>query len=284
MGVLYDREVVINAGGLRLATRSTSGAVQPILRVQFKIVRSLKKDPNTADLTIYNLNKDNRALLQEKDIRTTIEAGYADNVSQIFDGVLEFGSSIQQGTDWLTTIQSGDGAKQYKASRINISLKGPIGVGDILREAAKAIGLNLGNSGQKIDEGSLRAGLQEWTNGKVLSGKAEKVFDNIVRSLGYGWSIQDGQVQILGPKEVIDATAIRLSVIQGKTTGLVGSPEPGEKGNVKAKTLLQPDLIPGRKVQIQSREINGFFRVEKATFIGDSFGGDWYTEIEAKPL
>ncbi len=281
---LFDREVVINAGGLRLASRSEDGIAQPILRVVFKVVRTLKKDPNSADITIYNLNKDHRAQLQEKGIATVVEAGYADNVSQIFGGVLEFGSSTQQGTDWLTTIQTGDGSDKFKQERINLSMKGPVGVGDVLKKAGESLGLNLGNLREKISDGSLRTDLQEFANGKVLSGKAEKVFGDLVKSMGYGWSIQDGQIQILGPKEVIDDTAIRLAVEDGNSTGLIGSPEPGEKGAVRAKALLQPDLVPGRKVQIQSREVDGFFRIEKVMFSGDTWGAAWYSDIEVKPI
>ena len=284
MPTLFDREVVVNAGGLRIASRSVSGESQQTLRVQFSVVRFLKKEPNTAQVVLYNLKKDNRARLQEKNLETTIDAGYSNNVSQIFSGQLEYGSSVQQGTDWLTTLQSGDGSQNFRKARINTSFKGPVKIGQVLRAAGEALGFKLGNLQQKIDEGSIRQELQEWTNGKVLSGKAEKVFDRIVKSLGYGWSVQDGQIQILGPKEVLSQTAIRLAVENGISTGLIGSPEPGEDGFVKARALLQPELMPGRRVQIQTREVDGFFRIEKSTFIGDTWGQEFYTDIEVKPI
>jgi hypothetical protein len=281
---LFDREVVINAGGLRIASRSLTGTVKPTLRVQFKIVRALKKDPNTGEIIIYNLNKDNRVRLQEKNIPTTVEAGYVDNVSQIFGGVLQFGSNVKQGTDWVTTIQTGDGGDIYKKARINTSLKGPTSMGELLNIAGEALGLKPGNLQEKVRDGSLRAELQEIVGGRVLSGSAEKVFSRIAKAMGYGWSIQNGQIQLLGPRETIDNRATVLKVVDGVTTGLIGSPEPGEKGVVKARALLQPDLVPGRKVQIISKEVNGFFRAEKVIFTGDTWTGDWYSDIEAKPL
>jgi hypothetical protein len=285
MGRLFDREVVLNAGGLRIASRSVEGLAQPTLRVQFKVVKSLKRDPNTATVTITNLNGDNRAALQEKGIPTILEAGYVDNVSQIFAGVLQFGSSVKNGTDFLTTIQTGDGGDKYKTARINTSLKGPVDIKSVLQTAGEALGLNLGNLREKISQGSLRPALQEMTEGVVLSGKAEQVFTRIAKQMGYSWSIQDGQIQLLAPNEVIATSdAVLLTAVDGRSTGLIGSPEPGEKGIVKARSLLQPDLLPGRKVQIQSREIDGFFRVEKAVFTGDTWGSDWYSDIEAKPL
>lgn len=284
MARLFDREVVLNVGGLRIASRSVTGVVKNNLTVQFKVTRSRIKDPNKATVSVFNLNRENRAALEGKNNPTVIEAGYVLNVSQIFAGVLQFGSSKQEGTDWITTFQSADGGTKWKTARINASFKGPVSAGDVLLEAGRAMGLNLGNLSQKAQEGSLRQELQEWVHGKVLSGRASRAFDRVIKSLGYGWSIQDGQIQILGPKEVIDQQAIVLRSADGQSTGLVGSPEPGEKGFVKARALLQPDLTPGRKVQIQSEQVEGFYRIERVTFTGDTSGGSWYSDIEAKPL
>jgi len=30
--------------------------------------------------------------------------------------------------------------------------------------------------------------------------------------------------------------------------------------------------------------MNGFFRVEKVVHSGDTWGSDWYSELEAKPI
>lgn len=281
---LIGRRFSLNAGGLLIANLEGGDDAAPVVRVSFKIVRSLSKDPNTAEITIYNLNKDSRAALQKKHLITTISAGYVDNVSQIFSGDLQYGKSVQTDVDWVTTIQSGDGSKKMAQSRINLALQGPASVESVMRAAGEATGLNLGNLLEKAKAGSLNGALQEWTNGKVLSGKAEQVFDKVVKSMGYGWSVQDGQIQILGPKEVVEGTATRLAVVDGVSTGLIGSPEPGEDGIVKARGLIQPGLAPGRKVQIQSLEVDGFYRIEKCVYSGDSDGGDWYADIEAKPL
>lgn len=287
MGELFNREVELNAGGILLSSRSPDeGISRPTLRTQFKVVRSLGKEPNSGEVSIYNLNKEHRSALQTKNTPTTLEAGYIDNISQIFSGNLQFGSSVKNGLDWITTIQSGDtGGAKYKSARINTSLKGPVSMGKVLRAAGDALGLNLGNIPEKVSQGSLRATLQEMTEGVVLSGKSIDVFTKIAKQMGYSWSIQDGQPQLLGPNESISAgDAVVLTASDGLSTGLIGSPEAGEDGIVKARSLLQPDLVPGRRVQIISREVDGFFRVDKVTFTGDTWGGDWYSDIEAKPL
>ena len=281
MGRLFGREVVLNVAGTRIASRTLQqNEVKTVLRVGFSVVRDLKKNPNTVDVTIYNLRKDTRTRLQTKNLPTRLEAGYIDNVSQIFSGDLQYGNSLRNGPDWITTLQSGDGNRQYKSARINTSFKGPISPGQVLRRVGQALGLNLGNLTEKADKGSLRASLKQFGD-IVLSGKAEQELTKITKSMGYSWSIQDGQLQLLEPNETIK-TADPVLLTNG--TGLVGSPEAGEDGVVSARSLLQPDLLPGRRVRIQSREIDGFFRVEKVTFSGDTWARDWYSDIEAKPL
>jgi hypothetical protein len=50
---------------------------------------------------------------------------------------------------------------------------------------------------------------------------------------------------------------------------------------LKVKHTLYPELIPGEKIQMQSRSVNGLFRIETLIHEGDLFGEAWTTEIEA---
>jgi len=282
MAQLFNRDLTLNVGGIEIRTRDPeSQLARPTLRVVFQIVRAQKKDPNTADISIYNLTKENRVKLQEKNVNTVLKAGYVDNISQIFSGQLQRGSSVRDGPDWITSIQSGDGTKAFKASRVNKSFNGPVNVETILEFLTKELGLGLGNLQDKIAEKGLRAGFKELSNGFVAKGKTEKVLHQFAKAMGYTVSIQDGQTQFLGPGETINpGDAILLT----SNTGLIGSPEPGEKGIVKTRSLLQPELSPGRRVKIESEEINSFFSVSKVVFSGDSWGADWYSDLELKPL
>ena len=281
---LFRRSMSINIGGLLIATaESKTGELKDTLRVGFKVTLATKKDPNTADFVIYNLRKDNRAAIQEKNQVIDFKAGYIDNESQIFLGALNHADSVLDGRDWVSSIQAGDAGLAFKKERINTSIKGPVGVGEVLKAAADALGVNLGNVAEKISAGSLRTTLTEFANGIVLSGKAEQQMDKIVKSMGYTWSIQAGQLQLLGPTETIGTQAFVLS----SQTGLIDVPEAGEDGLVKLRSLLQPELLPGKKIKLESdstKNLNGFYRADKVVFVGDTWGNDWYVEIEGKPV
>lgn len=278
---LKDRDATITVGTTRIACRDPlTKEARPALRFVFKVMGSIKPEPNKCTFTVYNLSREHRALLQTKNIPVTLEAGYIGNAHQIFSGVLEYGQSVQSGVDWVTTIQNGDGSDKIKSQRINVGLRGPAPLSGVLKQVAEAMGVGLGNLQQAIARGGIRGALTEFTKGIVLSGKAEEQLTKITKAAGYDWSIQGGQLALLGPTDTLGNGVISLQ----PGTGLVGSPEQGDQGYMKIRSLLQPDLLPGRRVQVASAQVNGAFRIEKVTFSGDTWGQDWYADLEAKPL
>jgi hypothetical protein len=66
-------------------------------------------------------------------------------------------------------------------------------------------------------------------------------------------------------------------------TGLIGSPDISNRLVLRARSLLNPELFPNRQVKIESTEIKGLmFRLERVIFTGETFGQNWYADIEAK--
>ena len=102
----------------------------------------------------------------------------------------------------------------------------------------------------------------------------------LAQSAGLEWSIQNGNLQLLGRGAALAAKAIVLRA----DTGLIGVPSIDSEGVVRARSLIVPDLFPGRKVEILSQAVRGFFAIEKATYTGDTTAGaqEWYVDIEAK--
>lgn len=284
MTELLNRDFTLNAGGLEIRSKTPQGKIRPTLKVTFRVELTLSRDLNSAEVSIYNLSKTSRGFLSAgglgagASVPTSISAGYVDNISQIFLGDLEYGRSFRNGADWITTLQSQDGAVA-STSRISESFK-KIKIGEVLRQLTERLGTNLGNAAEKALAGPQRGNVTEYIKGVVLHGNVIDEVDRIARQMGLRFSIQAGEARFLTPTETLSGKAILVT----EDTGLVGSPEPGEDGIVSARMLLQPQILPGLRVKIQSAEIDGFFRVERAVYAGDTWGQDWYTDIEAKPL
>lgn len=279
MGDLWNRSFVLNLGGTRVASETVDGARNELLRVVFKVEASLAKAVNTADISVTNLAESTRAKVSEKGIATTLQVGYSGRVFTIFGGKLEAGKSRREGVDWVTSFQSTDGAQQLRAARVNLSFKRVSAI-EAFGRVADTLGLGLGNAVQKMREGNIRGALERFDNGLVLSGSSQRELDRLAKTFGYNWSVQNGQLQLLGPLDAIEpGDAIALN----SRSGMIGSPESGEKGIVEVRSLLIPQLTPGRVVVLEARQLSGNYRVEKVTYQGDTRGRDWYADLELKP-
>jgi len=279
--VLFNRDFTIQVGTLKILAREPGeeNLTIPTLRVVFSIKKSTASEPNEATIEIYNLSKNNRKLLQEKDA-VIIEAGYTKTLQQIFSGDVTLISHIKESVDWVTRIECGDGTKEYRAARINISFGAGTKIKDVLETAVKSMKLELGNTLDKIGLESFRKNKTEFSTGVVLSGLSSDVVSNLMSSAGFQWSIQDKALQVLKPAETTEEEIVFLNA----ASGLVGTPEIGEKGIVLVKSLLQGEIKPGRKIKIKSKTIDGFFKIESVIHSGDTWGAEWYSDVEGKPL
>lgn len=286
--LLFQRDFAVTVGAFRIAARpggvlAELGVTEslPTLRVQFKVEKTLARDPNTADVLIYNLSEQSRkAFSVEERAPVVLEAGYVGNMHKIFSGNLSLAGHSRTGSEWVTKFQAGDGLTSLRAARVSESFAAGTSVQDVVKKVVGTMGLGLGNTARKMADGDFRGGLTEFTKGFAAAGQSHDVLDGLARSLGLEWHVQDGQVEFMRDGEPADDQVVVLS----PSTGLVGSPEIGDKGMVKARSLLQPGVSVGRLVQIKSALIDGgFFRVDKATHVGDTWGAEWYTEVEARP-
>lgn len=262
--------------------KTFSGRVTEIedMRVRFKVTKTSDKEPNTAEIVVSNLASATRTGFEAAG-KVRLLAGHEETLALAFEGDI---SAVKHehlgGTDWETTIRCGDGERAIKHARISESLPPGVAIPDVLATVAKRNGVDLGQSPKQT---ARVAPGEQFTQGVALYGKASKELDRVLRARGYEWSIQDGKLQVLRPGAATTEEVIVLT----PTSGLVGIPElgtPEKRGGkpiLSCKSLLQPDIRPGRRVKVVSDHVEGVFVVRKVVHTGDTAGGDWHTEIEA---
>lgn len=250
------------------------------LAMNFRIRKSLKPEPNTADLTVINLNEDHiSALEQKKTASVLIEAGYMGGTSTLFLGDLRTALTTTQGADTLTTLSSGDGEKAVKTARTKISIrKGTATPAKVLEAIAKSLGVGEGNLSQALNTVRSAGIANHFSEGVAISGSAFREMNAICKSLNLTWSIQDKKLQILPLRKALDGQAILLS----KSTGMIGSPTVDNDGVLNVTMLMAPDVFPGRKLVLDAQRLKGQYRIESCDYTGDTHGQDWYIQIEAK--
>ena len=259
------------------------------LRITFSIEKTSESTPNKASIEVYNLAPDTIALLKKKKCRVTLSAGYglirnqnASSAELLFKGDTAKSYTKKSGQDLITTIEVGDGLTAFQSTKINESFSEGVTGTTIVDRVTSAMGLSKG-------EISGLSGIN-FSGGFVASGNARDTLDDVAEKGDLEWSIQDDAIQMLPINGFTKLEAIKLT----SDTGLIGSPnktgfnnssnKKGKSDGVEFVSLLQPGLVPGRRVQILSKFVEGVFVVRKTKFHGDTKSGPWFSECEALPV
>lgn len=264
MSSLYDRDWRVTVGTLQ---------VDRPIDVAFHAEKTVRGEPNTAAIRIWNLAESNRRQVSEAHRKVVrLEAGYVGARHVVFQGEVRRAWTERDGADLVTVIEAAEGGRSYAAARINRSYPPGTSKATVVRDLVTALGLGLGNSAE--------AATGTYSAGTVVSGLASAELTGVLASLGYGWSVQAGAIQVLRNGQALQGTSVFLS----PDTGLVGSPVVDADGTLTCKMLIMPDVYPGRQLRIESEAIRGPWRAVKCTYEGDSFTEAWYIEAECKEL
>lgn len=251
------------------------------LRIAFEVTKSVDKEPNTATVTISNCNAQTRAELQRQPLTIQIEAGYDGVYRSLFIGTLRFGAPKIDGTELETRLNLLDGGRAYATARLARAYSSSTELRTLLRDAAASMGLVLPPEINTAPELSAQVAA-----GVTIGGVSRDVLTRLLAPYGFSWSIQDGKLQVLRVNQALANEAWLVN----EDNGLIGSPEYSAPENgsrsrtLTFATLLYPELTPGGKVKVESRQINGLHRIKSVNHSGDTHGSEWTTEVEATPL
>lgn len=281
--LLFRRNVRVSFGRSGQEGKSVEG-----LFVQFEVDKTTETNPNRAKIIIHNLNEDSRSQLQEnKDFVIRLEAGYDGVYEDLFIGNDPRITHERQGRERITTIEIGDGQTQFKESRVNVTL----GPGTTTKQAIEAVATEM-----KLGIGVVKGLVTDvFQNGITLSGAARDKLTNLVTKVpGLEWNIQDEKINILPQDQPSQLSGIVLNY----KTGLLNEPVKKSKKKkegvqdveatgltpIEFQSLMRPSIKPGVAVKIESNQINGFFKVRRAKFEGDSRKGPFMVTCEAIEL
>jgi hypothetical protein len=255
----------------------------------FTIKKTLKPEPNTCEVTVFNLNRERQAELEAiapkgskqatVGIPCEIEAGYEGGMSLLWRGDLRTIETTDDGPNAVTTLTSGDGEKSWKHARLHVSYGPQTPLDTSLRAIARALGVDEGNLSKTVAKLKV-GGSAIWPTGKVLTGAASRQLMAIARSADLEVSIQDGALQFLARGKALEGRALKLS----SDTGLVGSPSVDNEGIVTFRTLMIPDLRCGASVVLDAKRVKGGYRLIEIEWSGDTSSTDWYADCKGDPL
>ena len=247
------------------------------LRTTFTIKKSMENSPNSALIKVYNLSKNkwNALTSKNKEMRVTLFAGYLDNLTMLYSGDVTNASYAREGTDWVGTIEAGDGAMANSNAFVNVSCEENSGI----LNSANSILESFDKNGVNIE--NAKAALSEMLSdvktaaGRVFNGSASKELEDLCQSHGHRAYVNNSELKIVPYDSPEYDKAIHLTPING----LIGSPKNLKEG-VGFDTLLMPGLDVGSLVALDSAEVKGAYTVNSIEYRGDTFGSEWSCKCE----
>lgn len=244
------------------------------LRINFNIEKTSESYSNKAAIKIYNLSKDSRTFVEQKDAKMILQVGYSPFLEQVYIGDIRKSKSERQGPDWVTTLEGGDGEEALENTTVDKSYKPNTSFKAIIVDLLQSLGLPIGSQDPTVGATDIAL------NGFSVSGKTKDAIDDLAAKYDFEWSVQDGNV-ILVKKA---AATFDQAVLLTSTTGLIQNVQKREDGGIEFRALIQPALRPGRLVSIKSDDVTGFFKCRKVTIEGDTHEGGWECHCEAEKL
>lgn len=270
--VLYDRKAELEADTLIIRD----------LRFTFAIERSLRASANKAEIHVFNLNAAHRAALASlSSVPVRLSVGYEDALHVIFAGDLLNTTSTYTQPSWDTKIEGVDGGTALREGRSHRSYRPGTTLETVFSDLAADLGLGRGNLEGAIRAATLSGAGTEFVRGTVVSGSSARELERLAESCELEVSVQNGALQLLPLSDALAGDPMVLD----RDAGLVGDVAKDKRGDVTFKMLLRPDLIPGRRVQPNTRSVRGGdYRITKVAYKGDTHGQEWYGECTASPV
>jgi len=267
----------IRKAELIIGPKISESAVEPVdarvfkTRLNFSIEKDETGNANKCKISIYNISEDSKTFLEKDDLVVFLNAGFGDGVSNIFFGDLQRFSEKRNGPDIITTIECGESEKILREAHIQISLGPGATNRQVVDAAIKKLNLSKGFQ--------VEIPIVKYQNGFSFSGPVKKLMNEQMGAVKLNWSIQSGEMQILGEKETDEQIAIEIT----PNTGLIGMPTKTKDG-VEFTSLLNPGLRPGRAVRLESKRFldgsGANVKLTKTVFKGDTHEGQWLVKCE----
>lgn len=274
----FDRQVRLVIGDFG-GTGEEIGAGVPPIHIKFSAEKADTETSNNAKVTVWNLSQQHLAKLDEKDCAVVLKAGYGDHLPVIFTGAATKAVSTHEGADTRTEIEVVDSRVEIRDTYISMSFNGPVDTAQIYANIAAEMGCSIRFS-PSVEYKTL-------SNGFSFVGRARDALKRVTRMDGLKWSMQDGVLQVWKGSEPISDVVYEVSA----SAGMVGSPKrvtsSGTSSDKKetytesgtadigweVSFLLNSAISVNDYVHLESREVSGFFRVQKLSLEGDNTEG-----------
>jgi len=265
-------------------------------RIVFRVTKTLMSDPDEADVAIYNLSPVRERLVTDAfselgRSRVLLFGGYGSTTARLFGGdVRSMQAHRREGPDYALVMSADDAGDSLAELTVSYGTAGltadnmidiaiaAINTGDPTRGVAPYPLARHPSVATVVAAAGPAAAGNPFSG--VHAGKVTELFDEAARILKARWWIADGLFYMAARKLPTDGLAIVL-----RSTQWLSEPQDDANGVMKVAVLFDPNLVPGRQVQLVDQRAQLRFieptpyRVEAVTHSGDTRSGPWSSEL-----
>ena len=285
----YLRNVQVVIGDQDLALRVKN------LLIKFDLQKEAQQTPAAGHISIYNLNQTNEALVRDRGVRCQLFAGYGSdqNLRLVIDGEVRRVNRMREGLDRITKIAVGGKVEQRNAPLFIHTYSEVEKTRDVVRDIVNAMpGLSLGSL-EAIPADAM-------TEPYSWDLKADYALRNVLIPLDIEHFEENGIIQFSKRGETSDDSNDGAGFTISQRSGMIGTPTILEDSGIKVRTMLDARLLLNSRVRVLSsslgsgafgssvsqraQEAAGSHKITVIRHAGDSRGGEFYTEFEARAL
>lgn len=267
-------------------SRTGEGVAIETLHITFDVSKTAdnKKTGNSAAIEVYNLSDETLKKFTKDFIVCELFCGYREiGMQRIAYGEVTTFTTRQSGADRVTQLILGEGYVALTQQVLSTTVPSGKTVADVI----EAIRLQM--------PGVVR-GIYAGTNinnpvvfGYPLSGSPRAMLQEVSKTYALQYTLNDSTLSVTDEGGLTENSR-EAAFVLNKDTGLIELPfvtapdgtkpkgDEARRQGVQFKALLNPSLIPNRIVKIESKTVNGFFKVTSTRHYGGYRDSDWYVE------
>ncbi len=257
---MFLRRIEVIVGGVKIN--------YPEMDIDFTIDFDDEPEVNRGQLTLYNLSQDTSQKIKVAK-QAVINAGYEGDVGTVMVGRIDEVRGEWSGTDSPLILELTDIPEPFNQI-VSKTYKDKIRASQVIRDLISSYGLRIGKLNLPVDV--------QYSGGRILNSSLEGIIRELAKDCRAKLHVANGAI-FLRPKRDGD----RLAVVLSSDSGLIGTPtrmdEDGQEG-YNVACLLNHRIRADSIIKLQSREVEGFFRVVRGKHDGSSF----VTELEVVPV
>ena len=267
------------------------------LQITFNITKTITREPNTAEIIIYNLSPQTESEIIREGSQLTFLAGY-EEPGVIFKGQIIQPTRGKQGTDYTLKLTALDGD-----AYINLGfLSGTILSNQTRRQIASQV---LRQSNIQLDSvvvddlpetDTVDGSIPRNERAKVVFGQPSKYLTNLSKMGNASFYIDNNEAKFFNPNKT--PRELEAHLINAET-GMIGLPQQIPYG-VSVTCLLNPTIKLGDFIKIDNKSIimedvgvwdtnyyshllnaDGIYRIIKIDYTGDFRGNEWFCHLTA---